>query len=273
MFANVAIAANNLSNVNPSLNALGYTLLDSINIYMSALKTLDSLLSLPGGETNTFAKMQRNLCWEKVTEHYGDFLTLDAQVNAQRNTVIDGLIAANSLVTVSNVIESNLKQINALYFQVMKRPSFVITGAEALAIKPIADQCPLEGGKAVITARNLYNLFQRIYVENNDTCGGQENRSNERGDITPLIESSKIFQVLPNPTTGLVNILCNDLAFLNQPLRIDVCDLTGRILESKSLKTLGNDSIDLSHLPNGLYEIRISTQTGYSQTQKLVLVK
>jgi len=54
----------------------------------------------------------------------------------------------------------------------------------------------------------------------------------------------------PNPTSGLVQ-----LNGISQGAVVDVTDMTGRLLGTHSMDT-DNGTIDLTHLPSGLYLLR-----------------
>jgi hypothetical protein len=56
--------------------------------------------------------------------------------------------------------------------------------------------------------------------------------------------------IQPNPTSGLVQ-----LNGISQGAVVDVTDMTGRLLGTHSMDT-DNGTIDLTHLPSGLYLLR-----------------
>ncbi len=68
------------------------------------------------------------------------------------------------------------------------------------------------------------------------------------------------FSVMPNPTSGLPTL---QLDALVQQARVDVFDPTGKRVLSQNLSVAGNNQIDLQHLADGLYTLRVSTQHGF----------
>jgi len=77
------------------------------------------------------------------------------------------------------------------------------------------------------------------------------------------------FDIFPNPSRGIFNILMND--FGGEKIEFDVFDLSGKILQSRILSNQST-SIDLSYLPSGFYfgKIRIGNK---EMVKKLVIAK
>ena len=65
--------------------------------------------------------------------------------------------------------------------------------------------------------------------------------------------------VYPNPSKGIFNISLGDV----QPTAIDVYDLTGKIILSKSAVQSSNidTSIDLSNAASGVYFVKITADS------------
>ena len=75
----------------------------------------------------------------------------------------------------------------------------------------------------------------------------------------------ELISIYPNPTTG-------ELRIKNYELRIksvDVFDVYGKKLQSKIVNLKSEIVIDISHLPAGIYFVKISTEAGI-QTQKVI---
>jgi len=65
--------------------------------------------------------------------------------------------------------------------------------------------------------------------------------------------------VYPNPTTGKLKIESGENKGIN-PLVIEVYDITGRKIVNCQLSIV--NSIDISHLPTGIYYVKVKTSTG-----------
>jgi hypothetical protein len=92
---------------------------------------------------------------------------------------------------------------------------------------------------------------------------------------TPLAENSllgveeynevNIFKLFPNPSNGNVTISSNDLGIDN----IQIFDLTGKMISSETLNLVFNHQMNLNHLSNGVYLVKINqTQTFKLSIQK-----
>jgi hypothetical protein len=69
-------------------------------------------------------------------------------------------------------------------------------------------------------------------------------------------------EVYPNPSDGLFTLRANDLA--PDQLHLEITDVRGRTVMEREMQHLGGDlqtSFDLSHLGEGLYQIRVIGQT------------
>jgi hypothetical protein len=87
------------------------------------------------------------------------------------------------------------------------------------------------------------------------------------GVVTAVIETDNYssLQVYPNPTTG-------ELKVENEELRvkkIEISDLMGRTIKVSPCVCPTKITIDISHLPVGMYFVRIQTETG-TITRKIV---
>lgn len=75
---------------------------------------------------------------------------------------------------------------------------------------------------------------------------------------------STVFKVYPNPTNGVLNISSREEA------QIRVYDLTGKTVFSAKIQK-GNNHIDLSDKPNGLYFLNLRAGSGSLFSEKLIL--
>ncbi len=81
--------------------------------------------------------------------------------------------------------------------------------------------------------------------------------------INNINYQSSLFNIFPNPTTGTIHINSND-----QPVKtIRLYDLYGKFIEEHH-----SNNFSVSDLPNGIYYIKIETNTA-SFTKKLIVIK
>lgn len=82
----------------------------------------------------------------------------------------------------------------------------------------------------------------------------------------PNIENKPRFTIYPNPTNDLLNVQFNDL-FSGSLL---ICDISGRLLESKELKSINTTCISLADYAQGVYFVTVAGNNNERQTLKLV---
>jgi hypothetical protein len=87
-------------------------------------------------------------------------------------------------------------------------------------------------------------------------------------DLSTGLANSDLFQIFPNPTTGMVT-LKNIPADSEQ---ITVTDIQGKIVYHVLTANLNNVSLDLSNLQNGIYQISLFKTNGIVSQQKIVVL-
>jgi hypothetical protein len=70
------------------------------------------------------------------------------------------------------------------------------------------------------------------------------------------------FSVYPNPTKGIIKIQSNTM------LKTEVCDVSG-----KSVGFFFGNQLDLTHLANGLYILKMYAKDGIVLKEKVLLAK
>jgi len=81
----------------------------------------------------------------------------------------------------------------------------------------------------------------------------------EVGIETIELEAIKIY---PNPTTGELRIEVADQVCNDGELGIKIFDAYGKVLHSHTALMSPKNTLDISHLPTGIYFVKISTATG-----------
>lgn len=134
--------------------------------------------------------------------------------------------------------------------------------AGANSLKPFLD--PGNTGKTKINAVTA-NTCAAI------TTGGATDGGVSVNDLNA--DLSENISLFPNPSNnGMVNIVYNFKIAMD--LDITVVDVTGKVLYTSQLNDAinGTCKIDLSHLSNGLYVVKINSANGYA-SKKLLLNK
>lgn len=88
----------------------------------------------------------------------------------------------------------------------------------------------------------------------------------DKSAITHRIDFNKNCTIYPNPTNGNFSLQLKDI---NKQVNIEIYNTLGTIVyQSKSTDAI--NAIDLSHLPNDLYIVKISTANNQIFTQKII---
>jgi hypothetical protein len=105
------------------------------------------------------------------------------------------------------------------------------------------------------------------------SCGAvqQTNDGYDPNPGTSSIEeiSSNLFQVSPNPSTGVFTVQLEDIA---SDARITVTDMTGRIISTEKLTYGVSSLLDLTSAANGTYIIHLTSSLG-SEMKTIVVNK
>lgn len=98
--------------------------------------------------------------------------------------------------------------------------------------------------------------------------GGGNNLATPPAGLTGTASAPIDFSVFPNPTTGEITV--NLSAYENRPVRLEVYDLMGKVLQVFETETM-NKQLDLSAFQNGVYLIRVQSEGVPDATKRLVL--
>ncbi len=133
---------------------------------------------------------------------------------------------------------------------------------------------------------NGVNTVYKIYADMLIPCEStralrNRSRSNGTGNIAPLytnlneqlneVESNLDVKITPNPNNGIFNLTFNN-EVSKTSRSLQVFDLLGKVVYETTLENHTNVSLNLTHLENGIYSIRI---TGNQQqtNQRLLITK
>ena len=96
----------------------------------------------------------------------------------------------------------------------------------------------------------VYNEFESNF--SNESCA--------EISINSITEYSSNFKIYPNPAKDELSIVCNKLQVTSYKLQIEIFDVNGRQQKAESRKQKAESEIvlDISHLPAGVYFIKIS---------------
>ena len=112
----------------------------------------------------------------------------------------------------------------------------------------------LEAGSYILEVKTAEHLFFLPLEVANEIVG---------------IASEKASIAFPNPATGSFQVQAQKGELLQT---VEIFDANGKLVFQ--INATGNNSIDLSpSIPTGIYEVRITTQTGTLRTERLIFVQ
>jgi hypothetical protein len=114
-----------------------------------------------------------------------------------------------------------------------------------------------------------------IYGVTTDDAGGSPQTvlryQNIVGTGTPPVsiieKESNIFEVYPNPSNGIFNIVSNNNL---ENTNIEVIDITGKIVYTKNVNQLTTQTLDLTELSVGVYTLKVSNIQS-NQTKRVII--
>jgi hypothetical protein len=205
-------------------------------------RTIDTILLNQYYELNA----ERDDLNASFNNYYGDF-------RERVKLGIPLLRAFNQNIEISGTMsEHNLKTINNFLLDKLDTGLPIENSEGAMdIISLIANQCILEGGEAVGTARALMPSSTGSYTTYSDIC------PLEIGNSQFLkVKKSKEFHVFPNPTNSEAIV---QIPVFNTDTSLEIMDLSGRSIKTVPIgANLNNVRLNTSDFPSGVYFIRMS---------------
>lgn len=170
--------------------------------------------------------------------------------------------------TPANDIEQNYKR----FYEICSHTGLhTATAADSTDLAALASSCPMLNGMVVFEARAFRNAWLDIFENYEDNCPTEAQRQSENGLAKANIKGNRTLLVYPNPTNGKIYI--SGFAVSDRMNSIIVTDITGKIV-AKQMSASVNGVIELSlNLNNGVYFIRVSSETGVEKIEKIIINK
>lgn len=165
-----------------------------------------------------------------------------------------------SAVNPVTVQDDNRKEVLTVYLNSWAIDSLAFTEEQVITLNGIAGQELLNGGVAVMDARNM------LGIESSDSANLRLMHTEEPAS------SNTVNPVYPNPATGQIFVEADIPE--GQTGEFEVIDLTGRLIKSWTM-TGGQKtcSFDASALPAGIYVYRVKIAGEAVLTDRLVIIK
>jgi hypothetical protein len=237
-------------------------------LLMNELRSIDSLFEAAATAADTAAL--QNTRQEILQDLNAKLDSLNAGYEqAQQELAVKAsqlLSFNNSIAPGGNSFAANEQAVNEVALSLAASPDTPLSLSQEATLFSIAEQCLLEGGKAVITARALLLRDTSLAFAQYDDCSPVEERQSEPHAVAP--SHSNRLSIAPNP--GKANIL---VSWGAQPAsKLEVYRINGERIAAFQLEE-GSTAlpISMSGHSNGLYLIRLLLQDGSTITAKLLV--
>jgi hypothetical protein len=143
-----------------------------------------------------------------------------------------------------------------------------MTSEDIQQLEEIAFLCPYTHGEGVYIARSLLSVIDPLfeYVNECELDPSFEVRSAQ------IQQNKTALKIYPNPVQDVLNFELLNLDS-DQPVLIQVSDISGRIVLSTSVKVEGSNSIHVGKLESGCYLIKVNTDTVGSFSEKFCIIR
>ncbi len=158
-----------------------------------------------------------------------------------------------------------------------KMDNTTLDSSVVASLREIAAKCPYSDGIAVFEARALLRGIDSVgtpYINSCETPAPElsnlrKANDDANGTIVELLRNGQA-NLYPNPTSNelFVEIVLNSTS--NN--KIELYDLTGKIVETFNLKT-GLNKLSVQQIVTGVYLYRIFIEGEPTSSQKLIIIK
>ncbi|MBV6472659.1 MAG: hypothetical protein JPMHGGIA_00917 [Saprospiraceae bacterium] len=144
---------------------------DTIRHYVAVLKTLDSLYTLASSNEDSIALENLMIANSTILEEQNvNIVSSINQLSSNRIPLIALAQMINNGITANDILYSNLLSVNRIYLGTILIGIDTLSSGQKDSLFYIANQCPLDGGKAVYMARSLYNLYGPLDINDDSIC-------------------------------------------------------------------------------------------------------
>ncbi len=190
--------------------------------------------------------------------------TINSIISDRGNGIIQDLKSNLSNLPSDFYFLDQLKYVWNIKMQIALNGISSVSTSQWSEVRIIANSCILEYGNAVFEARVLMNEIGETEFVKDDECTMSFPRSGN--------DEVHEIMVYPNPSNGYYHLDVE--GYKNMALLIEVYDVYGMHVytQYKEAHNASHD-IDLSNNTNGIYYLKISTDTSILFAKKLILIK
>jgi Secretion system C-terminal sorting domain len=237
----------------------------SLNLQLKQLEIQEGLdtttvsLNIQNGKTTLLAN---------ISAEFDALKTLNAGLNQQRYNKLQQAKIYIAALPETTVYESNTKAVMLLMVKNYLNETWV--DADSVKLRQIAYSCPAVAGEAVLYARTMLPMQESAKLfhdgDYDPLCMVTNRNSNQNGDqkYTP-------FDVVafPNPSNSSISLAFN-LLFQGD---VEIYNVAARLVWKKKVVATNIMDIDVSNWDLGIYNIKLTTETGVIRNVRFSVIK
>jgi hypothetical protein len=227
-------------------------LIDSLN-NIGAIGNYDLVRETLISQINTISQTKQNL-----------LLQLHVVADSLANVAFN----YNNVVVSTELPEENNRTINEILLE-LKANGIQSIASRLNEITQISNQCPFEGGPAVIIARNIAEYFDdRLEYDDDATC--LENGIYKMASENSIYQEEQRVKIIPNPASKIIEV-----SLLNREdgiCKIEILNQLGVVVLKINLSCKEiNHRITIEQIPSGVYAVKVMLDANYFQVEKLII--
>lgn len=174
----------------------------------------------------------------------------------------------------TTIFEENEKNVNRVYLATLAQGIFELTPIQLNEISPVAHQCVNQGGRGVLLARLLYQLYESKFFNDEDLCTESPSLT-ERNSIVKSkdVSVAENIKIYPNPNQGTFTISIFDKKLEGKLVTAQLFSPTGKLVLSKLINGNQKTEINTVNLPKGIYYCIIKNSDKIFATEKVIILK
>lgn len=197
-------------------------------------------------------KVRQKALLQEISDATQGQQQLEDEIEANRRAEVAALLLQNNSASATRVFEVNARTVNRIWLETAGAGAIQLSTVQKTELEPIAAQCPLTGGDAVLRARNLLQLASAKPLVYNDDAACRISTATDREDAQTVQTLAGEITVTPNPNDGRFNIAFR-LPEGRQQAVFSLFDGLGRIVKTIILEAGENNVRVDAQLPAGAY--------------------
>lgn len=235
---------------------------NTIDLETQAIISIDAWWEEEGADLE-YWKQQRDIHVVNLLDAISQYDSILAAIHAEMLAAIPSIQSDLGEIIPQNNMEENDLYVTAIFLDKLMDPEYSLDSIQTQSLTSIANQCPFDGGSAVLRARALLWKPELENLHPGATCSGISGpiSGNKNADAFD-------FQIMPNPNSGIFELSIENHVMLSQ-YNIRVFDIQGNIIKNMNT-TQQKNILDLGR-NTGIYFINVLNPNGTGCTKKLII--